>query len=201
MREAFSYKTDRFFPLLLISLTVHFSILAVGKLLPSAARFAVVQAPHSVEVTLIEENISSPLIPQSIPKEPEQILPDAGDAIVLREEVQRPSQPADIQPDAVKNEPQGAKTAARPLYHINPAPSYPSIARRKGWEGTVFLRVFVKETGLAGEIAVERSSGYKILDETALETVRSWEFVPAKTGAAPFASWVTVPVQFTLVSE
>jgi protein TonB len=47
---------------------------------------------------------------------------------------------------------------------------YPPLARRMGWEGTVVLRVVLSEGGLE-EVRVERSSGYRILDRSALKAV------------------------------
>lgn len=201
MREALSSRTDRFFPLLLVSLTLHFCVLAIGKLLPSAPRFSVAHAPHSIEVALMEAHMSSPPAPPSIPGKPAPILLRAGDAIVVREEAQRLSAPEDIQPHGAKNEPRGSRTPARPLDHQNPSPPYPRIARRRAWEGTVFLRVFVDHAGLVRDIAVDKTSGHALLDKTALETVRKWKFLPAMAHRAPLASWVTIPVQFKLVSE
>ena len=49
---------------------------------------------------------------------------------------------------------------------------YPPIARRMGWEGTVLVRFTLLPEGGLEEIRVERSSGYKVIDMSALEAVR-----------------------------
>ncbi len=87
-----------------------------------------------------------------------------------------------------------------PNYKINPKPGYPMIARRNGYEGTVLLRVWVLESGKVGKIEVEKSSGYEILDNSALKAVRDWIFMPGKRNGVAITSWVTVPIKFQLSS-
>ena len=41
-------------------------------------------------------------------------------------------------------------------------------------------------------------SGYRILDNSALEAVRKWKFHPATIGGVKVSSTVKVPVRFTL---
>jgi protein TonB len=80
----------------------------------------------------------------------------------------------------------------------NPAPGYPYAARLRGQHGRVVLRVEVTPGGGAGAVAVERSSGYEILDRAASEAVRQWRFRPAHRGGVPVAATVQVPVRFDL---
>lgn len=83
----------------------------------------------------------------------------------------------------------------------NPKPPYPRMARRKGWQGLVILNVWVDESGAAQTVALFRSSGHDMLDESALETVKSWRFVPARRGGQNVAAAVQVPIRFTLESD
>lgn len=83
-------------------------------------------------------------------------------------------------------------------YLNNPAPEYPSSARRMGETGRVILRVQVTASGLPSQVLILNSSGVDSLDEAALEAVQRWKFVPAKQGEMPVAAWVNVPIQFTL---
>lgn len=88
---------------------------------------------------------------------------------------------------------------AKPDYGVNPKPPYPMVARRMGAEGIVVLRVFVYPDGSVGEVVVNRSSGFSILDDSALTTVRErWRFVPARLDGRPVESWVEVPIRFVL---
>lgn len=83
-------------------------------------------------------------------------------------------------------------------YAHNPKPDYPMIAKSRGWQGKVLLRVQVSAQGLSDSVEVDRSSGHEILDESAMEAVRKWKFIPAKRGETPVASAVIVPIIFTL---
>lgn len=86
----------------------------------------------------------------------------------------------------------------RANYAHNPKPDYPSTARSRGWQGKVTLRVQVSAEGRSESVAVEQSSGHDILDESALDAVRQWQFVPARRGDTAVASSVLVPIIFTL---
>ncbi|RRV05272.1 energy transducer TonB [Pseudomonas sp. v388] len=83
-------------------------------------------------------------------------------------------------------------------YLRNPAPEYPSLAMRRGWEGTVLLRVHVLASGKPGDIQIQKSSGRDQLDEAALAAVKRWSFVPAKQGDVAQDGWVSVPIDFKL---
>ena len=48
---------------------------------------------------------------------------------------------------------------------------YPPVARRMGWEGTVKVRFTLTPEGKLEDLEVEESSGYRILDESALRAV------------------------------
>jgi periplasmic protein TonB len=86
-------------------------------------------------------------------------------------------------------------------YLHNPKPHYPGIARNRGWEGLVQLRVYVTAEGLCGNIELYQGSGHEELDEAAMAAVSAWQFVPAKLDDAPIAGWVIVPIEFNLRDE
>lgn len=89
---------------------------------------------------------------------------------------------------------------ATPNYEHNPAPSYPPLARRRGWTGTVLLKVQVSASGTVLDVQLAKSSGHEVLDEAAQQAVVSWQFSPAMDNGVPVASWVEVPVRFELTS-
>ena len=91
-------------------------------------------------------------------------------------------------------------TLAYPDYNHNPKPKYPKVARKRGYEGEVKLNVFVLPDGKVGKIEVLRPSGYKILDDEAIEAVKNWIFIPGKQDGKEISSWVTVPISFQLKS-
>lgn len=86
----------------------------------------------------------------------------------------------------------------RANYAHNPKPEYPTIAKSRSWQGKVMLRVKVSAEGLSDAVEVEQSSGHDILDESAVEAVKKWRFIPAKRGETPVASSVIVPIIFSL---
>lgn len=87
---------------------------------------------------------------------------------------------------------------AYPNYKVNPKPDYPMIARRRGYEGEVLVKVWVLKNGKVGDTKLEKPSGYNILDDSALDAVKEWEFIPGKKNGEAVSSWVTVPITFRL---
>lgn len=87
---------------------------------------------------------------------------------------------------------------ASPLYNANPPPKYPRVAIKRGYQGTAELMVLVNMNGMVDDAWLFESSGYSILDNAALQSVRSWSFTPGKRGNHPIEMWVRVPVRFQL---
>lgn len=85
-------------------------------------------------------------------------------------------------------------------YLDNPLPHYPPQSRRLREQGIVLLRVFVLSSGLPDSIELKQSSGSRRLDESALDVVKRWKFVPANRGGQPIACWVVVPIAFSLAA-
>ena len=54
----------------------------------------------------------------------------------------------------------------------HPSPDYPGIAIRMGYQGTVTLLITVDPSGTVTEVQLKKSSGYKVLDDEALNHVR-----------------------------
>ncbi len=92
----------------------------------------------------------------------------------------------------------GDSGTGSPRYAETPKPPYPQEAKDKGYQGTVRLKVEVLPDGRAGEIELKESCGYGVLDQSALDTVKKWRFIPAMKGKTPIACWVIVPITFQL---
>jgi periplasmic protein TonB len=86
-------------------------------------------------------------------------------------------------------------------YLNNPSPSYPRLSRRIGEEGRVLLKVLVSADGKASSVEIEASSGYERLDQSALDAVKQWRFIPARKGNESLSAYVLVPVSFSLESQ
>ncbi len=83
-------------------------------------------------------------------------------------------------------------------YLNNPRPPYPLVARRMGYHGKVVLDVEVMAEGRAGDVKVHQSSGYEILDNAALQTVKTWHFTPARRFGQAVTRRFLVPIKFSL---
>jgi protein TonB len=83
-------------------------------------------------------------------------------------------------------------------YLNNPRPPYPMVARRMGYHGKVVLDVEVLAEGKAGDVKLYQSSGYDILDNAALQTVKTWRFTPARRFGQAVTQRFLVPIKFSL---
>jgi TonB family protein len=110
-----------------------------------------------------------------------------------------PSSMEGFQRSAKLSSPPGGEIIfVQPRYGENPKPLYPPEARRNGYHGEVLLKVEVLSNGQVGKIEVKKSSGHKVLDRSALNTVRKWKFIPARKGETPVSLWVNIPIRFQL---
>ncbi|MGW8187203.1 MAG: TonB family protein [Desulfobacterales bacterium] len=148
-------------------------------------------------------------------KRQEPALQDHVPQASLESVPEEPLQASDAQPPPAEEPPTGfegqsmaasttqadlppAVEDAIPEYRKNPPISYPTRARRKGYEGTVMLEVLVNRNGRVDDLRVLASSGYEILDRSAVKSVKTWSFKPAKKGNETVDMWVKVPVRFKL---
>jgi len=89
-------------------------------------------------------------------------------------------------------------TMAKPRYRENASPVYPPEARLRGQQGIVVVHAEILPEGRAGVLKVKTSSGYTLLDQSALDAVRTWRFEPARKMGMPVAVLVEVPIRFVL---
>ena len=80
----------------------------------------------------------------------------------------------------------------------NAQPRYPIYARKMHQEGAVVITTEVLIDGSATEVRIATSSGIKLLDEAALETVKQWRFIPAKKDGVPYVQRLRIPITFSL---
>jgi len=197
MKWPFSYKSDLFGRMLLASFFVHSTILGVGGLIPTPVQFSVVEAPMSMELVLVKEELQ-PIPEPKIEISPQIVQPLPEEAPIKKME---PIKKEEVPQESVILLERGVEITAKPSVFNNPSPIYPQVARQNGWEGLVQLKVLVETDGLPSQILIEKNSGYDILDESAVRAVRQWHFIPAQKGAMKFSSWVTIPIRFRLIDE
>ncbi len=75
---------------------------------------------------------------------------------------------------------------------------YPDRALERGLEGTVVLRLVVKEDGKTEDVQIHRSSGFLLLDSAAIRTAETFIFSPAVVRDTPTRSRIILPVEFKL---
>lgn len=80
----------------------------------------------------------------------------------------------------------------------NPAPSYPFESIRQQQEGVVMLEALIDKAGRPLSVEMQRSSGFPLLDQSALRTVRRWKFDAAHIGFLPVESRIVIPIRFVL---
>lgn len=86
-------------------------------------------------------------------------------------------------------------------YLKNPKPPYPPLAVKMRLEGKVSVLVEVLPNGRAGKVVIESSSGYDLLDQSALQTIKEWQFTPARKDGVILTQVVRIPINFNLKSR
>lgn len=87
---------------------------------------------------------------------------------------------------------------AKPLFATAPPqPTYPRIARKKGFEGTATIEVMFNELGEQLALTLVTSSGFSLLDQAAIAAVENWQFA-APTPRLASHYKVRVPIRFAL---
>lgn len=77
-------------------------------------------------------------------------------------------------------------------------PKYPGSARRRGYEGAVVLKALIDTGGSVKDLNILESSGHRILDRAAEDSVREWLFEPWREGDVPVEMWGKVIIRFEL---
>lgn len=171
--------------------------------------------PMPMEVSLI--NVAAPKPVQPTPPEPKPIIKPVVKPVqqpVLKKPAPIVQKSPDYAPPSDTPPPPPPSAAAsssesapaptfveanfKANYLSNPKPEYPAIAKSRGWQGKVELFVQVSAEGTALQVSVKSSSGHEMLDESAVEAVNKWKFIPAKRGDTAVISTVIVPIIFTL---
>ncbi len=198
MKIPFSYRHHFFAPILVASFFGHSVFFVSGSFFSLKPQFGVEAGPSSMEVFILKDEMKEKNIPKEdqifLAKEPARDMPEVIQKKIIKEDrMNRKNQKSIYIPPV-----HGALTEAQTAYLKNPAPLYPLMARENGWEGLAVLRVLVEKDGKPARVLVERSSGYGVLDESALNTVKKWQFSPSWMGNMTFTSWVKVPIRFVL---
>ena len=86
-----------------------------------------------------------------------------------------------------------AKIKQQREYPRRDAPNYPRRALELGQEGRVMVIAEIMSDGKPRQIKLHASSGYRLLDEAAMNAVKGWVFETNH-----HAQWIKVPVLFVI---
>ncbi|MCW8345758.1 energy transducer TonB [Vibrio sp. ZSDZ65] len=146
---------------------------------------------------------STSTIQKTSPKEQSNPVPKKSE---LKEEITETktsgndSAPTSAQPavvnQGVSNEPVLRNT---PSFTTTPVqPRYPRIARKRGIEGTATYEIWLDESGNQTKQVLVSSSGATILDKTALDAIKQWQFSAYTVKGVAVAHRIQIPVRFKL---
>ena len=168
--------------------------------------------PMMMEVSMLNAPSPKPIVAPPKPPEPKKIPPKK---VEKKKEPMLPK-PLPMAEDAIPKPSVQPVVDSRPTenkapvpetyteanfkanYGVNPKPVYPPLAVNRGWEGKVLLRVSVSAEGAPLSVSIHQSSGHESLDDSAVEAVEKWKFIPAKKGDKPVPCNVIVPINFSL---
>ncbi len=77
-------------------------------------------------------------------------------------------------------------------------PKYPPQAVREHHTGKCILKVLIGTDGAPKEVTVEKSSGYRELDQSAIAAAKTWMFNPGSKDGKPYEGYALIPVDFNL---
>ena len=174
-----------------------------------------------VEAVLLEE--TKPEIPPPPPPPPPKNLPPPPPAYVPPVEVPVAAPPPVNAIAAVSNTPQPIAPPSPLPVQSNPAPpapavqagppvrtaavinasgcekpEYPNASKRLEEEGTVQLKFLVGVDGRVIESAIEKSSGFRRLDEAARAGLSKCQFKPGTVDGKPQQSWASMKYTWRL---
>ena len=173
----------------------------VAETAPAAPEVPPASPAEPVEVAAMPEGVPG-VTPELLPAESEEALRVAvASAMPQARSVAPPSPRQDVQAavDAVDWDALLSAYGDRLHSHIQARLQYPRIAQRAGLQGTVLLEVSIDARGRVLSVEVRRSSGHRVLDRDAVESVRSLGALPAPPREVAWGErTVSVPVTYRL---
>lgn len=163
---------------LLVSTALHAGLIAGGAALEKADAGTHME---SIAVRLDDngQGARPALLPPATHSVPESMMTAASAERIASTETEQ----ATKQHVALSSDEAAARVQAQVLSDLARHFYYPAMARSRGWEGRVLLAIRVEQDGLLHEPHVVRTSGFGVLDEAALNSLRKVERVADAGGA------------------
>ena len=188
-----------------MGLVVLLHLLLLWAIQSGLSRTVVHKAQAVVDVLLLAQDKprppqalpAPPKAPQPVPAKPPQPTPPLAPVPVVTTPSANavtvaPSPPAPAAPAPAAPAAQPVRTAAVVNAAQCEKPEYPSASRRLEEEGTVSLRFLVGVDGKVMQSEIEKSSGYRRLDEAARAGLAKCQFLPATVDGKPEQAWASM---------
>ena len=158
-----------------------------GKVLEQSFSKISEQKENELQDEIMEKPITSEIVSNNISiDKQEYIIPDSGNS---QNSVESAVESGD-----------GGETflITEPIPLVKIEPNYPFRARKKGLEGVVVLDVVISSLGEPSSCKIAASSGYKDLDNAALDTVLSASYYPGTENGKNIESTLRISIRFQL---
>ncbi len=127
-------------------------------------------------------------------KDTKQSVTQQSDASTKKVDLDPEASAASIEP--------GGPIITQARYRGTPIPEeYPLMARRRGWQGTVMVEVWLDASGEQLKREILQSSGYALLDQAALRSVARNQFTPYTINGVGHPARLHLPVIYTLSTQ
>ena len=148
---------------------------------------------------------TSPAPPAQVPQVEVAVMPSAAPTQAITAVANSNPQPAPAPAPAIAAAPAAPARAAPPTRtpaSVSAAqcekPDYPTASRRMEEEGTVSMRFLVGVDGKVIQSEIEKSSGFKRLDEAARAGLSKCRFQPATVDGRPEQAWASMKYTWRL---
>lgn len=158
------------------------------------------------EVRSIVEKVASPVfengdieIAGTPPEIAPLVMPEVEVVVTPKMETPKPIETvAKSEQNNVSQAPQQARIEAKQNPKRPIKPKYPDLARERGEQGAIRLKLGINAKGLVENIEILSSTGFKLLDEAAIKAVKAAKFIPAQIEGEAVFSTSEIKLEFKL---
>lgn len=127
------------------------------------------------------------------------VMPEVEVAVTPKMETPKPLETvAKSEQNNVREAPQQARIEAKQNPKRPIKPKYPDLARERGEQGAIRLKLGINAKGLVENIEILSSTGFKLLDEAAIKAVKAAKFIPAQIEGEAVFSTSEIKLEFKL---